>query len=154
MVILRNTQKRMNLKSYLFISILCLVPGYCFQTYNYLGFSILKKKININNGPSRRILSPLFMTEHHPIIECLCSDPEKGIHVVRTISSLLPKLDSIAPQILHANDQVIDFTLNCDWITDDLQKKIVLNSIKFSQFGDNMGSHFLQMYYDLVDKCL
>ena len=94
------------------------------------------------------------MTEHHPIIECLCSDTEKGIQVVKSISSLLPKLDSIAPQILHANDKIIDFTLNCDWITDELQKKIVLNSIRFSQFGDNMGSYFLQMYYELVDRCL
>ena len=154
MVILRNIPKRMNLKSYLLISILYLIPGCCFHTDNYSSLLVFKKKININNGSSRRILSPLFMTDHHPIIECLCSDPEKGIHVVRSISSLLPKLDSIAPQILHANDKIIDSTLNCDWITNELQKKIVLNSIRFSQFGDNMGSYFLQMYYDLVDRCL
>lgn len=127
-------------------------PGQSFLINNYQVSSLTKK------GPSyQRFLPKIELIpeiDQHSLVDCLCSDSDKGIQVVKSISSLLPKLDCIAPQILHANDQIIDAALNSDWLPADLQKRIVLNSIKFSQFGDNVGSYFLQMYYDLVDKCL
>ena len=143
----------MNLK--ILLLFLCQLVSVNSFHRNALVFSSLLSKNKITNKVSRRrYLTPLLAIEPHSLIDCVCSNPDKGIQVVKTISSLLPKLDSIAPQILHVNDQIIDCTLNSEWIPDDLQKKIVLNSIKFSQFGDNMGSYFLDMYYNLVDKCL
>ena len=35
-----------------------------------------------------------------------------------------------------------------------MKKNIVLGSIKLAILGDNMGSVLLQLYYDIVDKCL
>ena len=142
----------MNLKFCLLIFGTFLSPGKSFLRNNHQVSSLLKGKTYRHRELPKSELIP--EVDHHSLVDCLCSDQEKGIQVVKTISSLLPKLDSIAPQILHANDQIIDCTLNSNWLPADLQKKIVLNSIKFSQFGDNMGSNFLQMYYDLVDKCL
>ena len=142
----------MKLTSWLLIIGTLISPGQSFLRNNYQAPSLFGKEKLSDRVLSKRKMIPEI--DHHSIVECLCSDQEKGIHVVKSISSLLPKLDSIAPQILHANDQIIDATLNSNWLPGDLQKKIVLNSIKFSQFGDNMGSYFLQMYYDLVDKCL
>ena len=143
----------MNLK--ILLLFLCqLVSVNSFHRNALVFSSLLSKNKTTNKVYRRRYLTPLLAIEPHSLVDCVCSNPDKGIQVVKTISSLLPKLDSIAPQILHANDQIIDCTLNSEWIPDDLQKKIVLNSIKFSQFGDNMGSYFLDMYYNLVDKCL
>jgi hypothetical protein len=143
----------MNLKVLLFF-LWYSVPTYSFQKNNLPNPSRFIKNNLTNKELSIRRLSPFSDLDHHSLVDCLCSNPYKGIEVVKSISSLLPKLDSIAPQILHANEQIIEATLNNNWIPSEFQKKIVLGSIKYSQFGDNMGSHFLQMYYDLVDKCL
>ena len=142
----------MKLTSWLLIIGTLISPGQSFLRNNLQVPSLVRKQKLPDRGLSKRKIIPDI--NHQSIVDCLCSDQEKGIEVIKSISSLLPKLDSIAPQILHANDQIIDFTLNSNWIPPNLQKQIVLHSIKFSQFGDNMGSHFLQMYYDLVDKCL
>ncbi len=142
----------MNLTSWLLIIGTLISPGQSFLRHNYPVSSLITKvKLQNRELPKIKLIPEI---DHHSIVDCLCSDQQKGVDIVKSISSLLPKLDSIAPQILHANDQIIDFTLNSNWLPSNLQKQIVLNSIKFSQFGDNMGSHFLQMYYDLVDKCL
>lgn len=144
----------MNLKV-LFFFLWYSVPTYSFQKNNLPNPSrFIKKNTFTNKKLSIRRLSPFSVLDHHSLVDCLCSNPDKGIEVVKSISSLLPKLDSIAPQILHANEKIIEATLNNNWIPSEFQKRIVLGSIKYSQFGDNMGSHFLQMYYDLVDKCL
>lgn len=147
-----KVELKMNFRFWFLILGTFTIPGQSFLINNYQISSLMKKKTPYHRFRPKRELIPEI--DHHSIVDCLCSDSEKGIEVVKTISSLLPKLDCIAPQILHANDQIIDATLNSNWLPGDLQKKIVLNSIKFSQFGDNMGSYFLQMYYDLVDKCL
>lgn len=142
----------MNFRLWFLILGTFLYPGKSFLTNNYQPSSLIKKESSHQRVLPKRKITPEI--DHHSLVDCLCSDTDKGIQVVKSISSLLPKLDCIAPQILHANDQIIDTALNSDWLPADLQKKIVLNSIKFSQFGDNVGSYFLQMYYDLVDKCL
>ena len=142
----------MNLKLCFLILGSLFISGESFLRNNYQVSSLSKKKTHKHREIPKRKLIPEI--DHSSVIDCLCSDQEKGIQVVKTISSLLPNLDSIAPQILHANDKIIEATLNSNWLPADLQKRIVLNSIKFSQFGDNVGSYFLQMYYDLVDKCL
>ena len=77
-----------------------------------------------------------------------------GKNIVTQISTLLPKVDSVGHNILHANNEFITSILNNHMLSDDHQKFIILSSIKLAQYGDDMGSHLLQMYYNLVDKCL
>lgn len=77
-----------------------------------------------------------------------------GRVIVEKTSSLLPKVDTIGHKVLHANNEFISAVLNMHDLPHDLRKDIVLWSIKLAQYGDNMGSHMLQVYYDLVDRCL
>jgi len=77
-----------------------------------------------------------------------------GNEVVKLISAGLPRVDSIGHRILHANDIYINNILNNPNIPHDLQKTLILTSIKLAQYGDDMGSKLLTLYYDLVDYCL
>lgn len=82
-------------------------------------------------------------------------DKELGINIVKQISSFLPKVDTIGHKVLHANNEFINDILNLgDHVPHDTKKSIILLSIKMAQMGDDFGSHLLQIYYDLVDKCL
>ena len=84
----------------------------------------------------------------------ILDNKENGVNIVKSISSLLPHVDSIGHKVLHANNEFINTILAMDTISDDLKKDIILFSIKLAQHGDDMGSVLLQYYYDLVDKCL
>ena len=77
-----------------------------------------------------------------------------GQAVVRYVSSYLPKVDSIGHNILHANNEFISDVLNNHMLSPQLQKSIILSSIKLAQMGDDMGSHMLQWYYNIVDYSL
>tara|TARA_Y100000816_G_scaffold263790_1_gene222423 strand:- start:1663 stop:2094 length:432 start_codon:yes stop_codon:yes gene_type:complete len=77
-----------------------------------------------------------------------------GRVIVEKTSSYLPKVDNIGHNVLHANNEFISSILNMDTLPDNFKKEIVLFSIRLAQYGDNLGSHMLQLYYDLVDKCL
>tara|TARA_B100000941_G_scaffold136413_1_gene96726 strand:+ start:496 stop:870 length:375 start_codon:yes stop_codon:yes gene_type:complete len=79
---------------------------------------------------------------------------EIGVKVVKGISSMLPKVDNIGHNILHANNEFINDILNNNMIDHDTQKFIILSSIKLAQYGDDMGSSLLQLYYDIVEKSL
>ena len=48
----------------------------------------------------------------------------------------------------------INTILNNPSLSEPVKKMIVLSSIKLAIMGDNMGSTLLQLYYDIVDKCL
>ena len=74
--------------------------------------------------------------------------------VVKLISAGLPRVDSIGHKILHANDIYINNILNNPNIPHDLQKTLILTSIKLAQYGDDMGSQLLQTYYNIVDFSL
>lgn len=93
---------------------------------------------------------------HHKsmIIDNICQSPDNGIKVIKFIAGSLPKLDSIAPKILHVNDIIIDFALNNNFLPIEIKKKLVLLSINFAINGDEMGSKFLKFFYDLVENCL
>ena len=77
-----------------------------------------------------------------------------GKQAVKTISAVLPHVDSIGHNILHANDVYINSILNNDAIPHDVQKNLILASIKLAQMGDDWGSHLLTEYYNLVDYFL
>tara|TARA_B100000424_G_scaffold250354_1_gene225001 strand:- start:1 stop:489 length:489 start_codon:yes stop_codon:yes gene_type:complete len=77
-----------------------------------------------------------------------------GKESVKLISSALPHVDSIGHQILHANNVYINNILNNPNIPHDIQKMLILASIKLAQYGDDMGSELLKLYYNIVDSCL
>ena len=79
---------------------------------------------------------------------------ETGKEIVLQVSSLLPKVDTIGHDILHANHDYIQNVLANDVLSHEFKKSAILFSIKLAQYGDEMGSHILQQYYNLVDACL
>lgn len=74
-----------------------------------------------------------------------------GKKIVLEISSLLPKVDTIGHDILHANNQFIAEVLSNEQFSHEFKKHIILLSIKMAQYGDDLGSFFLQQYYNIVD---
>lgn len=76
-----------------------------------------------------------------------------GYDIVKTISSILPHIDSIGHRILHADNQFINYIISQHDIPHDLKGKIILFSIQLAQNGDNFGTSILQLYYDIVEKC-
>ena len=79
---------------------------------------------------------------------------EKGKDIVLKVSASLPNFDSVGHNILSANHDFIQTILNEEHLPHEAKKSIILFSIKLSQYGDDMGSHILQQYYNLVDACL
>ena len=77
-----------------------------------------------------------------------------GNSVVKTISSILPHVDNIGHSVLHANNLFINDILNNPVLDQETKKNIILFSIKLAQYGDDMGSHLLQVYYNIVDFSL
>jgi hypothetical protein len=75
-------------------------------------------------------------------------------NVILTVSSNLPNFDSVGHNILSANYNFISYILHNEYLTHDIKKLIILDSIKLSQMGDNIGSEILQLYYNLVESCL
>ena len=100
----------------------------------------------INN--SNKHFLPFDSLQAHDINE------ELRQNAVLTISSYLPKFDSVGHNILSANYKFIYSILHNDLLTPELKKMIILDSIKLAQMGDDFGSQILQMYYNLVDKFL
>lgn len=77
-----------------------------------------------------------------------------GNYMVKQLSAGLPNVDSIGHNILHANNVFINDILNNQYLTHGMQKMIILSSIKLAQYGDNMGSSLLELYYKIVDYFL
>lgn len=77
-----------------------------------------------------------------------------GRIIVEKISALLPHVDSIGHNILHANNEFINYILEHNLFSDETKKSIILGSIRLAQYGDDAGSHLLQLYYNIVEKCL
>ena len=77
-----------------------------------------------------------------------------GKQFVINLSSLLPKVDTIGHDVLQANNRFIVDVLSYPNVPDDVKKQVILLSIKLAQYGDDLGSVFLQQYYNLVDHFL
>ena len=88
------------------------------------------------------------------ILDITINDKTSGKILVEKISALLPKVDSIGHNVLHANNEFIDYILNNTNYSDIMKKNIILASIKLAIIGDQFGSELLQLYYNIVDKCL
>tara|TARA_Y100000389_G_scaffold196958_1_gene230696 strand:- start:3038 stop:3331 length:294 start_codon:yes stop_codon:yes gene_type:complete len=79
--------------------------------------------------------------------------PNKYEHLVKSITSFLPKVDGIGGLVLHMNDVLINYILNIDILPPNIKKSLILLMINISQMGDSAGHSILQYYYDIVD-CL
>ena len=79
---------------------------------------------------------------------------EVGKNIVLSVSAGLPKFDSVGHKILSANHDFIANILHNEFLSHAMKKDIILASIKLAQMGDDMGSHILQYYYNLVESCL
>ena len=79
---------------------------------------------------------------------------EMGKNVVLKISELLPKFDTVGHDILSSNHIFIKDVLENDLFDHETKKSIILLSIKLAQYGDDMGSHILQQYYNIVESNL
>lgn len=110
------------------------------EKYNVLGTSKHYFEPNVFS-----IIDNYYYKEHHETM---------GRSSVKFVSSLLPKLDSIGGNILHANNELIDILLNNPHIPHEIQKEIILKFIKFAQYGDECGSFLLQQYYEFVSQNL
>jgi len=84
----------------------------------------------------------------------IIEDKRLGQYIVEKISSTLPSVDNIGHKVLHLNNEFINYILNNINIDYSLKKEIILNSIKISQAGDNIGSNLLELYYNIVEKLL
>lgn len=136
-----------------FFTILFINESYQFIPTNLNTFKKVKQNVNNNNikllnkEDSYNILDNLLHTK-------LYNGKESGQIIVEQISSLLPKVDSIGHNVLHANNEFINYILEHNLFDDVTKKNIILLSIKMAQMGDNFGSDLLQLYYNIVDKCL
>ena len=123
--------------------------------------AFVKTNIYQNKKPEiKAIMGPIPTNDNnYKLIDKILDikiDEERNLGriIVEKTSSYLPKVDTIGHKVLHANNEFISAVLNMHDLPHDLRKDIVLWSIKLAQYGDNLGSHMLQLYYDLVDKCL
>lgn len=110
-------------------------------------------------GEYKSYFEPNLFSSIHHFTECKENKIEHfsnliGNEVVKFVSSALPQVDQVGHQILHANNIYINNILNNDKIPHEIQKDLILIIIKIAQYGDDMGSHLLQMYFDLVNKSL
>lgn len=77
-----------------------------------------------------------------------------GKEVVLQISSVLPKVDTIGHDILHANNQFVVDILGNENMSHEFKKELILLSIRLAQYGDDLGSFFLQQYYNIVHNII
>jgi hypothetical protein len=108
--------------------------------------------------PAKSFL-PFYDLSHHEYINHFSEkanhlNEEIGRNIVLSVSSGLPKFDTVGHKILSANHDFIEKVLHNEILSHQMKKNIILGSIKLAQMGDDMGSHILQQYYDLVERCL
>ena len=127
------------------------------KTYYILSLIIgITNSFFLNNIPIK-IVNPIqFTSINDQLLETNDYDSKNKFNrsIVEQISSLLPKVDSIGHNVLHANNEFINYILEHNIFDDITKKNIILLSIKMAQMGDNFGSYILQIYYNIVDKCL
>ena len=102
---------------------------------------------------------PFYDLFHHESINHFSEkanhiNEELGKNIVLSVSSNLPKFDSVGHNILSANHDFIANILDNHHLSGPMKKSIILASIKLAQMGDDLGSLILQQYYNLVERCL
>ena len=113
-------------------------------------FSKINSIMHLKEQPLNNL--HLFQENLNSVIDV--TGKEIGYNIVKSISAILPHVDSIGHSILHADNELIVYVINMDNIPHELKAYIILLSIKFAQYGDNFGSQMLQLYYNIVEKSL
>lgn len=137
----------------LFLSVFTTSNSFILSPPLYRVSNLVLTPKNKNNYISP-ILSEPDLTLLDKILDITIRDKYLGKIIVETISAQLPNVDSIGHNVLRANNEFINTILNNPSLSEPVKKMIVLSSIKLAIMGDNMGSTLLQLYYDIVDKCL
>ena len=73
---------------------------------------------------------------------------------IKSTSSILPKVDSVANVVLKANEQIINYVLELDFLDETQKKYVVLSVINQTRSGDRMGAKILDLYYNFIDKIM
>lgn len=79
---------------------------------------------------------------------------ETKIKLIEVSSKILPNIDTIGHNLLLNNEIIIKNVLHIEKVPLEIRKQIVLDIIKFTQYGDNFGGFILSNYHDIVDKLL
>lgn len=98
----------------------------------------------------------LFSTkayEFHLVSNLLHIKPECAVSLVKASTAILPKFDSISHIVLNTNDMLINQLLDSNF-DPALKKKLILQVIKMTKEGDDMGGHILEHYYKFIDYLL
>lgn len=124
---------------------------YLLQSFNCFSINTLHKQ-QVNTIYTPKII---MINECKPSIQFINNiiPPDKYEHLVKSITSFLPKVDGIGGLVLHMNDVLINYILNIDILPPNIKKSLILLMINISQMGDSAGHSILQYYYDIVD-CL
>lgn len=77
-----------------------------------------------------------------------------GILVVKVVSSFLPHIEQIGHRILSVNNHLIQQIMDTDEskLSHKHKGRIITLLIHMAQWGDNTGSHMLQMYLNIVES--
>jgi hypothetical protein len=136
-----------------FYKILFIFLNFINESYTY-NLGLHSKKIkNLNNNINLGMKEEIFLS-FDKLLDTEMNNKQLGRIIVEQISSMLPKVDSIGHNILHANNEFINYILEHNLFDDATKKSIILASIRLAQYGDDAGSQILQLYYDIVEKCL
>lgn len=79
---------------------------------------------------------------------------ETKIKIIEFSSKILPRIDTIGHNLLLNNEIVIKNILELEKIPLYTRKQIVLDIIRFTEYGDKFGGFILSNYHDIVDKLL
>ncbi len=79
---------------------------------------------------------------------------ETKIKIIEFSSKILPRIDTIGHNLLLNNEIVIKNILEIEKIPLYTRKQIVLDIIRFTEYGDKFGGFILSNYHDIVDKLL
>ncbi len=132
-----------------FLKIFIFLNIFQIDAFNYNSNKIIKyKKNKINSIVMNYNVCPDYLDKYTKFL-----NEDQSETVVKSITGFLTKVDGLGGYILHTNDILINCILNNNLLPIENKKSIILFLIQFSQEGDSMGSHILQLYHDIVN-CL
>ena len=102
--------------------------------------------------------SPPFLKDFFEFVQRITKDVfidhnYGGIHIVKFISSFLPLVNNVGHNVLHLNEEFINFVVDNPHIDNTVKSHVILSFIKMAQMGDNAGTYMLQWYFDFVRFC-
>ena len=95
----------------------------------------------INFSTTSSLVPPSKFIQNHPLLAV------KGINF---LTHKLPMIDTFGHKNLELNDNLIPLILDSSQLSTPLKAELVTGLVKFSQFGDNLGSWILSHYLELI----